>query len=159
MAVHGLRWVQDDDPYVRKTAAVCVAKLFDINPELVDDRGFIEMLRVSTKMVHASWTQMWLTCAAGTHAWHAAAAACACACAALSHQGFALALRTNPHPTQQPIDGCGSTHTAQEMLSDANPIVVANALAALQEIQEISGRVSPSHVDHSQPEGGQWKRW
>lgn len=37
---------QDDDPYVRKTAAVCVAKLFDINPELVEDRGFLDMLRV-----------------------------------------------------------------------------------------------------------------
>jgi hypothetical protein len=39
--------LQDDDPYVRKTAAVCVAKLFDINPELVEDRGFLDMLRVS----------------------------------------------------------------------------------------------------------------
>lgn len=29
----------------------------------------------------------------------------------------------------------------QDMLSDANPMVVANALAALQEIQEISGKV------------------
>ena len=28
----------------------------------------------------------------------------------------------------------------QELLSDANPMVVANALAALQEIQEVSGR-------------------
>lgn len=38
--------IQDDDPYVRKTAAVCVAKLFDINPEMVEDRGFLDMLRV-----------------------------------------------------------------------------------------------------------------
>ncbi len=37
---------QDDDPYVRKTAAICVAKLYDINPELVEDRGFLDMLRV-----------------------------------------------------------------------------------------------------------------
>jgi hypothetical protein len=37
---------QDDDPYVRKTAAVCVTKLFDINAELVEDRGFLDMLRV-----------------------------------------------------------------------------------------------------------------
>lgn len=36
---------QDDDPYVRKTAAVCVAKLFDINAELVEDRGFLEALK------------------------------------------------------------------------------------------------------------------
>ncbi|PNW76833.1 hypothetical protein CHLRE_11g478156v5 [Chlamydomonas reinhardtii] len=65
------RCLKDDDPYVRKTAAVCVAKLYDINPELVEDRGFLDMLR--------------------------------------------------------------------EMLSDANPMVVANALAALQEIQELAG--------------------
>jgi hypothetical protein len=37
---------QDDDPYVRKTAAICVAKLYDISPELVEDRGFLDMLRV-----------------------------------------------------------------------------------------------------------------
>ena len=37
--------LQDDDPYVRKTAAICVAKLYDINPELVEDRGFIDMLK------------------------------------------------------------------------------------------------------------------
>ncbi len=42
-------YMQDDDPYVRKTAAVCVAKLFDINPELVEDRGFLDMLRVSIR--------------------------------------------------------------------------------------------------------------
>lgn len=28
----------------------------------------------------------------------------------------------------------------QDMLSDANPMVVANALAAMQEIQEVSGK-------------------
>mmetsp|Transcript_8122 Transcript_8122/g.21661 ORF Transcript_8122/g.21661 Transcript_8122/m.21661 type:complete len:927 (-) Transcript_8122:280-3060(-) len=66
------RCLKDEDPYVRKTAAVCVAKLYDINPELVDDRGFLDMLR--------------------------------------------------------------------DMLSDANPMVVANALACLQELQELSGR-------------------
>ena len=38
--------MQDDDPYVRKTAAVCVAKLYDINPELVEDRGFLDLLKV-----------------------------------------------------------------------------------------------------------------
>ena len=37
--------LRDDDPYVRKTAAVCVAKLYDISPELVEDRGFIDILR------------------------------------------------------------------------------------------------------------------
>lgn len=33
------------DPYVRKTAAVCVAKLYDINAELVEDQGFLQVLR------------------------------------------------------------------------------------------------------------------
>lgn len=66
------RALKDEDPYVRKTAAVCVAKLHDINPELVEDHGFLESL--------------------------------------------------------------------QALLRDANPMVVANAVAALQEIQELSGR-------------------
>ena len=60
--------MQDADPYVRKTAAVCVAKLYDINPELVHDQGFLDMLR--------------------------------------------------------------------DLLSDSNPMVVANAVAALSEIEE-----------------------
>uniref|UniRef100_A0A0K0FUB9 AP complex subunit beta n=1 Tax=Strongyloides venezuelensis TaxID=75913 RepID=A0A0K0FUB9_STRVS len=36
--------MKDEDPYVRKTAAVCVAKLHDINPSLVEDQGFVELL-------------------------------------------------------------------------------------------------------------------
>lgn len=64
--------VQDDDPYVRKTAAICVAKLHDINAEMVEDRGFLDQLK--------------------------------------------------------------------GMLQDANPMVVANAVAALAEIQELSGK-------------------
>merc|ERR1740123_1369049 len=63
--------LKDQDPYVRKTAAICVAKLYDINNELVEERGFIDSLR--------------------------------------------------------------------EMLSDVNPMVVANAVAALTEICEASG--------------------
>lgn len=66
------RCVKDDDPYVRKTAAICVAKLFDINAELVEDRGFLDALR--------------------------------------------------------------------DMISDSNPMVVANAVAALAEIQESSSK-------------------
>ena len=30
---------------MRKTAAVCVAKVWDINPELVETQGFLDMLR------------------------------------------------------------------------------------------------------------------
>jgi hypothetical protein len=40
------RCIKDEDPYVRKTAAVCIAKLHDINPELVEDRGFLDALKV-----------------------------------------------------------------------------------------------------------------
>ena len=36
--------LKDSDPYVRKTAAVCVAKLFDISPELVSEQGFLDQL-------------------------------------------------------------------------------------------------------------------
>eukprot|EP01022_Parablepharisma_sp_SALTPOND_P003987 TRINITY_DN116_c0_g1_i1.p1 TRINITY_DN116_c0_g1~~TRINITY_DN116_c0_g1_i1.p1 ORF type:complete len:1020 (+),score=129.37 TRINITY_DN116_c0_g1_i1:978-4037(+) len=35
----------DVDPYVRKTAAMCVAKLFMTNPRIVKDNGFIRILQ------------------------------------------------------------------------------------------------------------------
>lgn len=66
------RALRDDDPYVRKTAAVCVAKLYDIAPDLVEERGFIEVLH--------------------------------------------------------------------DLISDSNPSVVANGVAALSEIAESSGK-------------------
>ncbi|KAG8179105.1 hypothetical protein JTE90_005461 [Oedothorax gibbosus] len=62
--------LKDEDPYVRKTAAVTVAKLHDINAQLVEDQGFLDQLR--------------------------------------------------------------------DLLSDSNPMVVANAVAALSEINEAS---------------------
>ncbi|XP_064620297.1 AP-1 complex subunit beta-1-like [Lineus longissimus] len=62
--------LKDEDPYVRKTAAVCVAKLHDINSSLVEDQGFLDLLR--------------------------------------------------------------------DLLSDSNPMVVANAVAAISEILETS---------------------
>lgn len=62
--------LEDKNPYVRKTAAICTAKLYDINPELVEEQEFIEKLR--------------------------------------------------------------------DLISDANPMVVANAVAALTEISETS---------------------
>ncbi|TDH71524.1 hypothetical protein CCR75_007269 [Bremia lactucae] len=65
------RCLQDEDPYVRKTAAICVSKLYDINPDMVDEQGFLTMLR--------------------------------------------------------------------DLISDSNPTVVANAIAALSEISENSG--------------------
>jgi vesicle coat complex subunit len=37
--------LRDQDPYVRKTAALCVAKLYMHDPRVVDKQGFIGMLR------------------------------------------------------------------------------------------------------------------
>jgi len=37
--------LRDESPYVRKTAAICVAKLFDINPALCLENGFLEILQ------------------------------------------------------------------------------------------------------------------
>ena len=67
--------IQDEDPYVRKTAAVAVAKLHDINANLVEEQGFLDSLR--------------------------------------------------------------------ELLGDSNPMVVANAVAALSEINESSSTGHP----------------
>merc|ERR1719183_1667329 len=63
---------RDPDPYVRKTSAICIPKVYDINPELVEEQGFIDILK--------------------------------------------------------------------ELLSDPNPMVVANAVAGLAEISEVCGK-------------------
>lgn len=51
--------LKDEDPYVRKTAAVCVAKLHDINAQMVEDQGFLDSLRDliadSNPMVRYFW--------------------------------------------------------------------------------------------------------
>ncbi|KAK6201136.1 beta-adaptin [Scheffersomyces amazonensis] len=39
------RTLKDDNPYVRKTAAICVAKLFDLNPEICIELGFLDELK------------------------------------------------------------------------------------------------------------------
>lgn len=39
------RTLKDDSPYVRKTAAICIAKLYDLNPELCVEDGFLEKLQ------------------------------------------------------------------------------------------------------------------
>jgi vesicle coat complex subunit len=36
--------LKDENPYVRKTGALCVAKLYDIKPELAIDNGFVSQL-------------------------------------------------------------------------------------------------------------------
>lgn len=62
--------LKDESPYVRKTAAICVAKLFNLNPSLCLENGFLDTLK--------------------------------------------------------------------EMIGDSNPMVVANSVTALAEIQEAS---------------------
>lgn len=37
--------LRDESPYVRKTAVICVAKLFDLNPSLCIENGFIETVQ------------------------------------------------------------------------------------------------------------------
>jgi len=48
--------LRDENPYVRKTAALCVAKLYDLKPELVLENGFLQqlqdMIADSNPMVH-----------------------------------------------------------------------------------------------------------
>ncbi|XP_046842266.1 AP-1 complex subunit beta-1-like [Xenia sp. Carnegie-2017] len=74
--------LKDEDPYVRKTAAVCVAKLHDINSQLVEDQGFLDQLK--------------------------------------------------------------------DLLSDSNPMVVANAVAALSEISDVSSSAAEALELNSQ---------
>jgi AP-1 complex subunit beta-1 len=75
------RAIRDEDPYVRKTAAVCVAKLYDIAPNLVIERGFVD--------------------------------------------------------------------TLHDLISDSNPSVVANSVAALSEIAETSSSASSGNNSKS----------
>jgi AP-1 complex subunit beta-1 len=49
MEIPLLRTLKDDNPYVRKTAAICVAKLFDLNPEMCVEYGFLDQLRALLK--------------------------------------------------------------------------------------------------------------
>jgi vesicle coat complex subunit len=37
--------LRDESPYVRKTAALCVAKLFDLDPQMCLENGFLEQLQ------------------------------------------------------------------------------------------------------------------
>ncbi|EGV64606.1 beta-adaptin [Yamadazyma tenuis] len=39
------RTLQDENPYVRKTAAICVAKLFNLNPQMCIEFGFLDSLK------------------------------------------------------------------------------------------------------------------
>lgn len=70
--------LKDESPYVRKTAAICVAKLFDLNPSMCLENGFLE--------------------------------------------------------------------TLQELVGDSNPMVVANSVTALAEIQEAAPETNALQV-------------
>lgn len=39
------RGIRDSSPYVRKTSALCIAKIFDLNPEVSEDCGFLGILQ------------------------------------------------------------------------------------------------------------------
>lgn len=36
--------LRDDNPYVRKTAVICVAKLYELNPQVCQQQGFLDIL-------------------------------------------------------------------------------------------------------------------
>ena len=36
--------LKDEDPYVRKTGALCVPKMFEISPELIEKEDFLKLL-------------------------------------------------------------------------------------------------------------------
>lgn len=39
------RGIRDSSPYVRKTSALCIAKIFDLNAEVSEDCGFLDILQ------------------------------------------------------------------------------------------------------------------
>ena len=46
--------LKDEDPYVRKTAAVSVAKLFDINSALVEEQGTYKLFHRFNEVLNLS---------------------------------------------------------------------------------------------------------
>lgn len=44
MSIPLKRTLKDDNPYVRKTAVICVAKLFELNPTVCMEQGFLDSL-------------------------------------------------------------------------------------------------------------------
>lgn len=37
--------MNDEDPYVRKTAVLCVPKVYEVSPDLVNTNGLIEAMQ------------------------------------------------------------------------------------------------------------------
>ena len=50
--------LKDEDPYVRKTAAVSVAKLFDINSALVEEQGMYILFRRFDEFLNLSLNEV-----------------------------------------------------------------------------------------------------
>ncbi len=38
--------INDAEPYVRKTAVLCIAKVYEVSPDLVDESGLIKQLQI-----------------------------------------------------------------------------------------------------------------
>ena len=49
MSIPLKRTLRDDNPYVRKTAVICVAKLFELNPTVCMEQGFLDYLLESVE--------------------------------------------------------------------------------------------------------------
>jgi len=37
--------LSDEDPYVKKTAVLCIPKVYELTPELIEQNGIIELLQ------------------------------------------------------------------------------------------------------------------
>lgn len=124
---------------MRKTAAVCVAKLYDINAELVEDRGFLDMLKAGWGTA-AGWGLLLVQ-----HTRFFGVQMCLrVGASALAQAAPQLLNLLCLQKAVRPACLCASEHTCrqrlQDLIGDANPMVVANAVAALSEIQELGGK-------------------
>ena len=128
---------------MKKTAAVCVAKLYDISPELVRDQGFIDTLRDLISDANPSVR------APPTHIRR-----CPSCCSSLHPRSLLQSLLVhcvwNYRPTHDEVlsmcTAWASPRGLSLYLTLTSPClsrvlqVVANAVAALSEIQESSSR-------------------
>lgn len=110
---------------MRKTAALCVAKLYDVNPELVVNQVQHAAFWLSRSLAFTA-----LSCAALT-LFDGAPFNTPC----LSFPLSSLFLTSLSSLSSQ-----GFLDLLIGLLSDSNPTVVANAVATLSEIDEMSGR-------------------
>lgn len=59
--------LRDDNPYVRKTAAICVVKLYDLKPALAVDNGFLTLLQEMVTDSNPMVRSLFLCLAAPAH--------------------------------------------------------------------------------------------